>query len=143
MKYATRALLDKAVRKFVEVTVPVWIGDNGSAPVEEELTFRLRELSGTDRDRFEIAAFKEEDGKRTVDPLYLRARLVAICAVDPESGKRVYSDEEIVILSDGMPASSLSKLFEAAQKLNGLDAVAVETAAKNSVSAPPGASISA
>jgi hypothetical protein len=128
MTFATRKTLQAIKRKTSTVDV-------------EGQTFRLQEMSGTERDRFEMAAFKEEGGKRTVDPLYLRARLVAICWVG-ENGKREYGDEDIAALSDELPASVIAKLFEAAQKLNGLDAVAVDDAAKNSESGPPAASTS-
>lgn len=131
MKLGNRATLKNIQRKTVDVEVP-----------ELDASFRLREMSGTERDRFEAAAFKEEGGKRTIDPLYLRARLVALCLID-ESGERMYSDAEITTLSDDLPASILGTLFTAAQKLNGLDAQAVEDAGKNSGSAPGGASTSA
>lgn len=126
MKFGTRASLQGIPRKTIDVT----IGDD---------TFRLREMSGTERDRFEVAAFKEQDGKRVVEPLYLRARLVAICMIG-EDNVRLYADDEVSQLSDEVPASIIGQLFEAAQKLNGLDAAAVEAAAKNSASVPAGAS---
>lgn len=129
-KIAGRDVFKTIPRKTVDVEL------------DEVGTFRLREMSGTERDRFEIAAFKEVDGKRTVEPLYLRARLVAMCLVD-DAGARVYSDDQIAELSDEAPASVIAKLFEAAQKLNGLDAAAVEAAAKNLQSGPPAASTSA
>lgn len=132
MKFGSRETLRAIPRKSVDVEFP-----------EYECVYRLRELSGTERDRFEVAAFKETpDGKRVVDPLYLRARLVASCLVG-EDGKRLYADEYIAELSDDIPASVLGRLFEAAQHLNGLDAAATDTALKNSDSAPAGASPSA
>lgn len=132
MKKGTRALLQGAKRRTVDVEI-----------ADLDATFTLREMSGTERDSFEIGIFKEgEDGNRTVEPRYLRARLVALCLIG-DDGKRLYSDEEISDLSDAVPASVLSTLFAAAQKLNGLDADAVKTAAKNSASAPAGGSPSA
>jgi hypothetical protein len=129
MKYGNRASLESIKRKTVEVEVP-----------EADAIFRLREMSGTDRDKFEVSAFKEDkDGKRSVDPLYLRARLVALCLVG-EDNVRLYADDEIHMLSDNASASVIGKLFAAAQTLNALDGAAVEDAAKNSVSAPAGAS---
>jgi hypothetical protein len=89
-------------------------------------------LSGTERDRFEMSAFRDENGKRVVDTLYLRARLVALCLVD-DDGRRLFNDEEITQLSDELPASVVNTLFAAAQKLNGLDAGAAEEAEKNSL----------
>ena len=128
MKYGTRASLEAIQRKTVEVEVP-----------EADAIFRLREMSGTDRDKFEVSAFKDDkDGKRIVDPLYLRARLVALCLVG-EDNVRLYADDEIHMLSDNASASVIGKLFAAAQTLNALDGAAVEDAAKNSESAPAGA----
>lgn len=131
MKLGTRATLEAMVRKSVVVEVP-----------EAEASFRLREMSGTERDTFEVSAFKEtENGKRSVDPLYLRARLVALCLVG-EDNVRLYADEEVHQLSDNVPASVIGKLFAAAQTLNGLDSTGAEDALKNSASVPAGASSS-
>ena len=128
MKHGTRASLEGIKRKSVEVEVP-----------EADAVFRLREMSGTDRDKFEVSAFKEDkDGKRSVDPLYLRARLVALCLVG-EDNVRLYGDDEVHMLSDNASASVIGKLFAAAQALNALDGAATEDAAKNSASAPAGA----
>lgn len=132
MKLGNRSVLENVVRKTLDVDIP-----------ELDASFRLREMSGTERDKFEVAAFKEgADGKRSIDPLYLRARLVALCLVG-DDGVRLYADDEIHQLSDAVPSSVLGRLFEAAQKLNGLDATALETAGKNSESGPVAASISA
>lgn len=110
---------------------------------EYDTEYRLREMSGTDRDKFEIAAFEvDPTGNRKVRPLYLRAHLVALCLVD-EQGVRLYADDEVHMLSDEIPASVVAELFVAAQKLNGMDAGAVERAAKNSESGPDAASPSA
>ena len=129
MKFGNRASLEAIQRKTIDVEVP-----------EADSVFRLREMSGTDRDKFEVSAFKDDkDGKRIVDPLYLRARLVALCLVG-EDNKQLYYDDEVHILSDAVPASVIGKLFAAAQTLNALDGGAVEDAAKNSESAPAGAS---
>ena len=128
MKLGNRATLQAIPRKSVTVQFE-----------EYDTEYRLREMSGTDRDKFEIAAFKEDaDGVRHVQPLHLRARMVALCLVD-ENSVRLYADDEIDELSDELPASVIAVLFVAAQKLNGLGADAIEAAAKNSESAPAGA----
>jgi len=57
-----------------------------------------------------------------------------------EDGKRVYRDDEVNVLSDETPSSVLNKLFDAAQKLNGLDPAAIEAAAKNLLTGPDAAS---
>jgi hypothetical protein len=102
-------------------------------------TATLREISGTDRDRFESWTFSEAGGQRKVETMYLRARLVALCWID-EEGHRCYADERIEEAADALPSSVLDTLFKAAQKLNGLDGAAAEDAAKNSGSAATGAS---
>ena len=135
MKYGNRALLEGIKRKTVDV---ITYERNSDGEVDE-IAWRLREMSGTDRDKFEVSAFKDDaDGKRIVDPLYLRARLVALCLVG-EDNVRLYADDEIHMLSDNASASVIGKLFAAAQTLNALDGAAVEDAAKNSASAPAGA----
>ena len=119
-------------------------------PVEGLGTFRIRELSGTERDKFEVAAFNDSteivDGKpvmrRKLNQVMLRANLVALCLVG-EDGNRLFGDDEIAQLSDGVPTTVLSQLFKAAQKINGLDGEAVEAAAKNSNADPSGDSPSA
>jgi len=121
MKSGNRAMLEQAPRKNVAVEIE-----------ELDATFSLREMSGTERDIFEVSAFKPRvnGGEREVDPLYLRARLVALCLVG-DDGIRLYADDEITQLSDNVPASIIAQLFVAAQKLNGLDAESVEAATKN------------
>lgn len=132
MKVGNRSSLMAIPRKTVTVEF-----------TEYDTEYRLREMSGTDRDKFEMAAFRmDADGKRTVDALYLRARMVALCLVD-ENNVRLYADDEVHMLSDEIPASVIAELFVAAQKLNGLDAAAAERAAKNSASDPAVASPSA
>lgn len=137
-KVGGRAALKGISRKHVDV--------EGLVP---DTVFRLQELSGTARDQFEVGIFRDEevivDGKpesrRKIDPMYLRARLVALCLVG-EDGQRLYADDEIPMLSDDLSSATLGKLFEAAQKLNGLEEKAAETAAKNSPAAEAAASTS-
>ena len=132
MKIGTRSSLMAIPRKTVTVEF-----------TEYDTEYRLREMSGTDRDKFEIAAFSLDDsGSRKVNALHLRARMVALCLVD-ENNVRLYADDEVHMLSDEIPASVIAELFVAAQRLNGLDADAAERAAKNSASGPAVASPSA
>jgi hypothetical protein len=128
MKIGNRTSISSIPRKVVEVEFP-----------EFEVAYRLREMNGTERDRFESHVFTAgPDGKRSVDPMYLRSRLVASCLVD-EGNVRLFADDEIEQLADSVPASVITRLFEAAQKLNGLDNAATEAAAKNSEGDPAGA----
>jgi hypothetical protein len=132
MALLKRSAFTSIPRKTVEVEIPELKG-----------FVRLREMNGTERDTFEVSAFRDNgDGKTRIDPMYLRARLVARCLVD-EADKRIYGDDEIEQLSQDFPASILGRLFDAAQKLNGVDPAAVETAKKDSSATPAGASTSA
>ncbi len=125
MQFGNRASLEAIPRKSEDVEFP-----------ELDTFYRVREMSGTERDTFEIETFKlKANGagtpSREVDPKYLRARLAVLCLVD-ESGNRLYADNEVKACSDTLGAGVLNKIFTAAQRLNGLDATAVEDAAKNS-----------
>jgi len=128
MKIGNRASLEAIQRKIEDVEFP-----------EFETYYRLREMSGTERDDYEIAALKKTSngtGKTTheVEMKFLRARLVALCLVD-ESGERIYGDKQIKECSE-LPQGVLLKLYTAANKLNGLEPEAVKEAEKNSASDP-------
>lgn len=99
------------------------------------VTFFLRTISGAERDGFELAM--NPDGKsRNLGNL--RARLVALCAVD-ENGNRIFDDADIARLGK-KSAMILDDLFEQARELNGMTTDAVEKAEKNSEPTPAGAS---
>jgi hypothetical protein len=113
------------------------------------IAFKFRELTGAERDKFEVGVFNDEmeivDGKpvtrRKLNQVHLRARLVALCLVG-QDGKRLFGEDEVEQLSDGIPTAVLSQLFTAAQKLNKLDGTAEAEAEKNSAADQPAASIS-
>jgi hypothetical protein len=119
-------LLDKAAilaasdLKTLEVEVAEWGG-----------TVRVRTMTGTDRDAFESSLVTiGEDGTRKPEMTNYRAKLVAMTLVDPD-GKLMFGVEEIGHLA-GKSAAALQRVFEAAQKLNGMGDGADEAAAKNS-----------
>lgn len=107
-------------------------------------TYYIKEMTGTERDRFEIASFKQNGaGTQRVDMLHLRARLVSFCEVHKDGSRiRGTSEAQIAVYSDRVPSGKLAVLFAAAQKLNGLEATAVEDAEKNSASDPENSSTS-
>lgn len=115
-----------------DVEVPEWGG-----------TVRVRAFSGAARDAFEQAMLKTDAaGKRSTDFSNMRARLVAMCLIDVETGERMFEDHEVALLG-AKSAAALERVFSACQRLNGMSADAVEGAAKNSDAAPSGASTSA
>ena len=97
----------------VDVEVPEWGG-----------TVRLRTLTGGERDKFESDMVDQRGKNNKLNLVNVRARLVALCAVD-EGGKRMFGDSEVSKLG-AKRASILDKLFVAAQKLNGMTEEDVE-----------------
>ncbi len=111
------------------VEVPEWGG-----------SVRLRSLTGAERDAFEALLVKDIDGKRVPDLANLRAKLLAATIVDEED-RQIFSAGDIAALGK-KSAVALDRVFNVAQRLNGMSADAVEEAVKNSDSAPAGASTS-
>lgn len=107
------AILGADDMETIEVEVPEWGG-----------SVRLRTLTGGERDKFESDMIDQRGKSNKMNLVNLRARLVALCAVD-ETGKRMFGDSEITKLG-AKRASVLDKLFTAAQKLNGMTQEDVE-----------------
>ncbi len=102
-----------------EVDVPEWGG-----------TVYVRSMTGADRDAFEASMVTvNPDGSRTPDMRNLRAKLVALTLVD-EAGNRLFEVADIPRLAL-KSAAALERVFEAAQRLNGLGVKAEEDAVKN------------
>lgn len=114
------------------IPVPEWGGD-----------VAVRQLTGAERDVFETSLVRTTpDGKREPDLANMSAKLVAACLVDGETGDRLFSDADIQRLAN-KSATALRRVFEVAQRLNGMGAGAVEAVEKNSEAAPSGSSTSA
>ena len=104
----------------IPVVVPEW-----------GVTVYIRTLSGTERDAFEGGLMKGKGKQREPDLANLRARLVALCAVD-EEGNRIFDKSDVEALGK-KAAAPLDRLFTAAQELNGLTEKDVQELAGNSV----------
>lgn len=103
----------------VQVEVPEWGG-----------TVFVRSMTGADRDAFETSMVSvNPDGSRSPDMRNLRSKLVALTLVD-EAGNRLFDVADIPRLALKSSAA-LERVFEAAQRLNGLGAKAEEDAVKN------------
>ncbi|HEX6682429.1 MAG TPA: phage tail assembly chaperone [Candidatus Limnocylindrales bacterium] len=113
-----------------DVPVPEWGG-----------TVRVRGLTGAQRSLIEatMVAAKGQAVTVRVDAFQtLRERLVAACLVD-EDGKRLFTDVEVKQLGE-KSGDVLTRLFNKAQELSGMDQAAVENMAGNSEAAPSGGS---
>lgn len=116
--------------KTVDVSVPEWGGD-----------VRVRTLTGAERDQYEADSIRTSKGKREVNLSNLRARLVAMCAVD-EAGQPLFERGDVLKLGQ-KSAAALERVFEAAATLNGMSDEDVEELAGNSGGGQSESSISA
>lgn len=120
------AILAASDLRTEDVPMPEWGGD-----------VRLRVLTGTERDAFGKSLIGA-DGK--ADMSGYEAKLLALCIVD-EAGNRVFSSIDVTALA-GKSAPALRRAYEVAERLNAMGSAAVDTAEKNSASAPSSASTS-
>jgi hypothetical protein len=112
----------------VMVDVPEWGG-----------SVIIRAMSGLQRDLYETSLMEQQDdGTYKVNTENMRSKLVCFTAVD-EAGISLFSGDDLALLA-AKSAAVLERLFDAAQKINGLQKGAIEEAAKNSESDPQGAS---
>lgn len=95
-------------RRYEIVPVPEWGGE-----------VRLRSLTGAERDDFESKSLVGSGKKQRVNPRHLRARLIAMCAVDAD-GRPLFDAADVIKLSS-KSAAALERLFEVASRLSGLD----------------------
>lgn len=132
MALLTKAQIVQVVDLKTEtVSVPEWGGE-----------VLVREFTGADRDAFENSMVTVgADGKRQADLQNLRAKLVAATVVDSETGQLMFDAQEVHLLG-AKSAVALERVFQVAQRINGMTADAVDAAAKNSDGAPSAASTS-
>jgi hypothetical protein len=119
-------MLNKAQQVFdmqddqtIDVEVPEWKIDG------ETVTVRLKALTGTQRDQYEISLtriVKGKGGQRDMVPNLVnsRARLVALCAID-EEGAPIFVGEAAALKLGMRNAKALDRLWQAAAELSGLD----------------------
>jgi len=105
--------------KSVSVEVPEWGG-----------TVLVRSMNGSDRDAFDSSLYiTNADGSRTAEMSNLRSKLVALTMVD-EANVRLFEVADIPRLAL-KSAAALERVFEAAQRINGIGAKAEGEALKN------------
>lgn len=94
---------------FEDVDVPEWKG-----------TVRVRTMTGSERDDFEASIYETVGDKVSVNRKDFRTKLLSKTLVD-DKGQRLFTDKEIVQLG-GKSAKPIGRLFEVAQRLNGMSA---------------------
>lgn len=97
-----------------------------------DVVVHVRVLSGTERDAFEDASIVRKGKKREMSLLDARARLVVAAACDA-SGTPLFrlGDEKWLTRKSGVP---LTRIFNAAVKLNAISGEDVEELVGNSAS---------
>ena len=108
-KYLDRAaILAQDDLKYEDVLIPEW----GGAWV------RVRSMSASERDRFEAGTVQRNGKEVTTNFENIRARLCIMCLVN-ENGERLFDETDTFPLG-GKSAAALQRVFEVAQRLNGL-----------------------
>jgi len=129
MKILTRQdIVDAKDISTETVEVPEWGG-----------SVIVRMMSGADRDQFQQSCMiVRADGKHEADMRNMQPKLVAACVID-EQGNLLFGPDEVADLA-AKSAVAIERVFDVAQRLNGLAPGAVGEAVKNSPPGPNGAS---
>lgn len=104
--------------KSEAVKVPEWNG-----------TVYIRTMTGEERDRFEASLVRMDGVKFEDITRNLRARLVCLTAVDKE-GKSLFTLDDIEAVG-GKNSKALDRLYDVAERINGLTDKDVEDLEKN------------
>lgn len=123
---------DDLLREVVEV--PEWGGK-----------VMVRGMTGAERDAYEstMLLVKGTDvGLDKAGMIGARSRICALCIVDPENGKRLFTDSQVTALGEKSGAA-LDRVFAVAQRLSGITKADQEELQKNSKGGRNGASGSA
>lgn len=102
----------------VDVEVPEWGG-----------SIRLRGLHGFERDNFEAKSVQGIGQNVKVNSRNLRARLIAMCAVN-EDGSPMFEASDVIHLGT-KSAKALDRVFDACLRLNGMSQRDVEDLTEN------------
>lgn len=101
----------------------------------------VRELTGAERDAWEMSLTVTDDEAKDSKLLNLRARLVALSIID-EAGNRIFLAADADALGR-RSARALDRLYQVAKRLSRLTRADVAAAEKNSAPGPSDASTSA
>ena len=84
----------------------------------------VKNMTGTERDNWEGGMVEQRGRNRNMNFQNMRARLVALVAVD-EDGNHLFRKNDVIELGK-KNAKALDRIFTVAQKLNGITAEDVE-----------------
>lgn len=130
MALTREQILGKASLRRELVLVPEWDDDSGGEPA----AVWLRELTAKERDAYEAEIFVIKGSGRKAQVDYqranIRAKLVALSAIDPSTGGLLFTVEDVGELGSGS-AAALDRLFTVAQRLSGFSKGDIEELEKN------------
>jgi hypothetical protein len=106
---------------ILKVSVGEWPGSDG-----KPMTLGIRVMTVGERDAYE----REWIGKRETGIDNFRTKFLARCLCHPESGERLFTDEQVEKLA-GKSARVVSTLFDKAMGHNAMSEADVEELAKN------------
>lgn len=118
------SILARTALKTVRVEVPEWGGH-----------VFVKELSGHERDRWELLSYQAAKG--TVQDVSARLLVFAICDAE---GKTLFTEDDVPSLS-ALSGAALNRLWDAALKLNRIGEKDVEDIAGNCSASPSGSSV--
>lgn len=120
MAFLTRdQIIDADDTKYDTVPCPEWGGD-----------VRLRSISGAKRDQYEASLVEERGNSRKINLRNARAKLIILCAVDGETGRPLFTSDDLRALGN-KNAAPLDRLFDAAKRLAGMSDEDVEKMTEN------------
>lgn len=91
----------------------------------------VRGMTGAERDAFEESVVTGRGRNREVNLRNIRAKLVSLCVVDPQTGQRIFSRADVEALGE-LSAAALDRVADVARKLSGLSQEDEERLAGNS-----------
>ncbi len=94
----------------VDVQMPEW----------ENSWIRLQTPRAIDFERYQKSIMTGKGKNRDIELVNARAKLIAMLAIDPVTGQRLFSDSQMIALGQ-KSSKALERLFDKASELAGID----------------------
>lgn len=94
----------------------------------------VRGMTGAERDTYEATLLSVKGTDVALDKAGMtsaRARICAMCMIDPETGKRLFTDAQVADLGK-KSGRALDRVFSVAQRLSGITKADIDELRKNS-----------
>lgn len=131
-------ILDAEDQQWDEVPVPEWAPAGAADP--DSWVLKLRGLTGRERDQFEASINQQRGGKTKQNTENFRARLIIMCAVNPD-GQKLFSRADLKRLGE-KSSRALDRVFTKCSELNGFTDNDVEELTEGFDDVPSGGSTS-